>query len=1218
MEYIFLKNSVDAYLVCFEAGSKSAIPMEKLKSILSEDDDDQDLEIGIPAVFVGSKLARYSAWGSNAKKILSNCGIHIERIEKFRIQTPGDEDVTIIDPLLEQIYYADTFDIETKTKTLQSDIVKTIPVADISNYNSKMNLGFDDQDLEFYTNLYLGIGKSPTNLELLDLSQSNSEHSRHHFFKGKIVIDGISLPESLFNKVKETNMCSETARNSVLAFCDNASAIRNSIGGDQSIFFFIDPNGNYATNKCEMFSTFTAETHNFPTLMEPFSGAATGVGGRIRDTLAIGRGGTMIAGTAGYCTKNQQVMVEASNGASDYGNKIGEPIILGFARIDKAWEKPIMFTGGFGQVLHTNVLKMKPRAGDVIVKVGGPAYRIGVGGGSASSRTTTRDTFVQDVAAVQRGDPEMENKLYKFMLRCIELGDANPIVSIHDQGAGGTANVTKEIVEGDGSGCGAQVFLDRITCGDKTLTSIEKWISEYQEQITIVVRPESTDLVSRLAAEENVTLDVFGTVDNSGTMKVYERQGCAPVFALPLEAITQCPQKTYRVTRQQQRTSPPPPSFVPESTRCVENITTIWKNVLSDPAVGSKRFLVSKVDRSVSGKVVQQQCVGKFHLPISDYSLVLHSLFSCNGIAGSIGERHFPIEAAKKMVAMSIGEMLTNLAGVKVSRFSDIKCQANWMWPDKSLSLVDAVYELSRILKILQIGIDGGKDSLSMRHNGVSAPGSLVFSSYAPVPNVTKHVTPEFKRDGNPLYFIDLGYGNTRLGGSVFAKHFGNDVPIAFPTFEHPKAFRGIFEFVQQAVETGTIVSIHDRSDGGLFATLAEMTMASGIGASLYLDQEPQVSPQDLIPFLFNEELGWIVEVAQEKQKQFERIFAAVDSGFFMLHVHNIGQVEEGGFLRIFLEHTEYSFRIQDLSATWEDPSRQMELLQTNNMCVSEEYDNIYSFGSFPPDDTFDHVALPRVTAQITEKVVGIFRSEGSNGEYEMAAAFRYAGFQTMDLTFDILLKSPRILDRLAGVAFVGGFTFMDVLGAGRGVSETIKHNPILLSAFQQFFKREDVFSLGICNGCQFMIQLNEALGIGLPKVQIKKNRSGRFESRYSYVRIASHCNSQWTCDLAGTSLGVWSAFSTGRFEFDETDPDNPIATRTDIMYYASEMYPQNPGSSQRGLAGVCSKNGRHLAMMPHPERTFLSSQIPWKTGNASVDDDVNLTAWSRLFSAFA
>lgn len=1215
MEYIFLSNDTIAFLICFKKENRDKISVSKLKSIISQ--DVVPFHVKTPNTFVGPKLSYYSSWGSNAKRIITNCDIPIERIEKYRFWVYGEEDDSnSYDPLLEKIYTKETFHQEfEETSSLSASIfdVCYVKISD-SNFEkviSEMGLCFDEQDIEYYSKLFSKQGREPTNLELIDLSESNCEHSRHHFFKGRITIDGIQMDKSLFDLVKETN---RNSQNSIKAFCDNASVICDSTGKNSHVVFQ-NENGKYSRKEINVFPTFTAETHNFPTLISPFQGAATGVGGRIRDTFAVGRGGIMIAGTAGYCTKNQRVMVEASNGASDYGNKIGEPIILGFARIDPAWEKPVMFTGGFGQIQKQNVEKLSPQPGDFIVKVGGPAFRVGIGGGSASSRTSTNDTKTNDFSAVQRGDPEMGNKLYKFLLRCIELGERNPIISLHDQGAGGTANVTKEIVA-DGPGCGAQVFLNRITCGDKTLSVIEKWISEYQEQMTMIIRSsEELAIVEQFAKEEHVSLDVIGTVNDSGIMNVYADETDTypfehnePVFSLPLKDIVDIPRKNY--------------NFVQEKNTSQElwvvhsefKSQQVWKEILSDPSVGSKRFLVNKVDRHVTGKVVQQQCVGPYHTPISDYSLVLHSLYSSEGIAGTIGERHFNIWNSKEMASMVVGEMLTNLGGVVVSCFTDIKCQANWMWPEKSLSLVHAVDELSKTLQILGIGIDGGKDSLSMRHNGIVAPGTLVLSSYTPVPDIREHITPEFKEEGNTIYFIDLAYGNQRLGSSVYYRHFlksgseatcegGSEGGFLPPRFEKQEQFRHIFETIQKAIVKDMVVSIHDRSDGGLFTTIAEMSIASGLGCDITTGKDSEIN----IPFLFNEELGWIIEVQKEKVADFVRFISCelVDPTI----VYEIGFVSEKPLVII----DKMRIPLDRLGQQWEKPSREMEELQTNPICVSEEYDDLYL--DLPPKECIDNLTFSIPPPVNNPKIVGIFRAQGSNGENEMAAAFDYVGFQTIDLTFDILLKDPNIIDRISGIAFVGGFTYMDVLGAGRGVSETIKYNPKLIHSLKRFYSRDDTFSLGICNGCQFMIHLNEELGIGLPNVYISKNPSGRFESRYTYLRVSQFSKSKWTEKIVGKTLGVWTAFGEGCLTFNEKDPNGPIETGTDTFYYHSEEYPYNPGNSTWGLAGVCSRNGRHVAMMPHPERTFLNCQIPWIPNQPKRS--LGLGPWSLMFSAF-
>lgn len=1205
MKISFFNNLTNnkLYVVWYEYKHIYKIDFEKIIKIAISTNDTYVFG-DLPKQFIGPKLDFFTPWGSNAKTILNSCGIPIERIEVFRV-FQGTDPIPDFDPLLEKIYIGSDFLSEVSSQPITGKDNQSISLSEINT----TEMGFDDQDMLFYKQLYSRLGRDPTILELMDFSQSNSEHSRHHFFKGKIFIDGKQQLFSLFQKVKQTNT-GIAACNSMLAFCDNASAIKNSKTDNvvQHLFATTAANSReYKYSHSRYFPTFTAETHNFPTLLLPFQGATTGVGGRIRDTLAIGRGGLLLAGSAGYCMKNLDVLIRASNGASDYGNKIGEPLVLGFTRIDPAWEKPIMFSGGFGQVCEENLAKYSPEAGDLIVKVGGPAYRIGIGGGAVSSRITTEHTIDTDLAAVQRGDPEMANKMMKFVTRCAKKHARNPIRAIHDQGAGGTANVTKEII---GENHGANIYLNEITRGDPTMTDIELWISEYQEQMTFLLTPEDLPSVTEIAEEENVTLDVIGQINTSGITKVFSasaEDNLNPVFDIPQKEIIDVPRKSYHLSSSQP--SDPSNSPSPPKPLVTSSVWCHWKSVLSETSVGSKRFLVNKVDRHVSGLVAQQQCVGPFHTPIADYSLLLNSLFGDTGVAGSIGEKHYPIHESCRMVSMCVGEMLTNLLGVVVSDFHDIKTQANWMWPGKDIHLVRAVDKLSDLMKILEIGIDGGKDSLSMHHKGIDAPGSLVLSSYAPVNDIAIRVTPEFKSANNAIYMLDLSYGKERMGGSVLSRIKNATITeLQYPEFESPETFRNIFEKIQYLISAGVIKSIHDRSDGGLFATLAEMCISSGYGC--------QILPTRITEeYLFNEELGAVIEVDSNRKSMFQTV---MEGEFSRGSLYELGKVIRErslivGWKIIFLE---------ELQQAWERPSYHADREQTNHECADQEYSKLYSRNTLPPENCMDgeYCPPPKPLPVSRQKFVGIFRTEGSNGENEMAAAFKYAGFRPLDLPLKIIMSDPSILDKLSGIAFVGGFSFMDVFGPGTGAAEIVKHNRNIFDPLLRFYKRKNTFSIGVCNGCQFMVKMNSALKIGLPNVQIKGNTSGRFESRYCYVTIPAdnkRVPSPWTDRLKGKTLGVWTAFSTGRFEFQDDDPNNPIHTNTCAMkYHISNSYPENPGNSKAGIAAVVSRNGRHIAMMPHPERTFLKCQVPWH--NKGTGKGRDLGPWTLLFSAFA
>ena len=1085
--------------------------------------NDREVQHKVPAVCTGPKLSIRTAWGIHTKTILSK--LKIERVERYRI---GETD---FDFLTEKIHKnLKTFDNE---ESERNDIYF---IDNISGYNNENKLGLDSEDIAYYSVLFSE--RKPRNIELLDLAQSNSEHSRHHFFKGKLIVDGEEIDETLFDMVKETSKsANERVNLSTSYLCDNASAIDGGNGGGG--VFIINWRNMYQTTKKGIDSTFTAETHNFPTMLMPFEGAATGVGGRIRDTICIGKGGMAIAGTAGYCVKNICMAVEASDGASDYGNKVGEPIIGGFFRVSEKFVKPIMYSGGVGMVFKKDTVKNKPREGMYIVKIGGLAYRVGIGGGSASSKNNSSQ---DDVSSVQRSDPEMENKLLRVVRKCV-MNDVNIIQSAHDQGAGGTANVTKEIIED----VGGVVNIDEILLGDPSMTYSEIWISEYQEQITCLVEEQDLEELKRIGKEENVSINWIGIVKNTGKLEVKNNEKDT-ILEFDLNRVSKFPQKNYDLTIGEPDKS--------------ESWELDIVNILSRPDVGSKQFLVNKVDRSVSGLVAQQQCVGPWHTPISNYSLVRDSYFSKTGCVVAIGENRVRNGNVKSMVHMVIGEMLTNIIGVVIKHgINGIRCSANWMWSEKNGELYLAMKELKDILIKLGIGIDGGKDSLSMQVNGEKSPNTLVLTGYARVSDTSCKVTPELKEIGNEIFLIDLGYGQWRF----------------YPEMDNVAKIPEIFRVIQELIKDKTIISLHDRSDGGLITALVEMCISSLNG--LYITFNSHFSPnKESKRFWTHEELGLVIECRSDKRTNLDKLMC------LGVPVIKIGEVIKEDVIK----SRNVLCKKQDFRQIWEFVSVEAELKQCKEECVKSEYFTDKMF--YPTTDCSSlNLSIKNVRFSGNPKVA-IIREEGCNGEMEMAAAFHAAGFTSVDVHMNLLKKKPEILRLFRVIAFVGGFSYADTFGGGYGWASGILHNDRVKKEFEYFYSREDTFSLGVCNGCQLMSLLNKKIPIGLPRsLTISKNVSGRFESRYSRVYIGNKekCKDVFA-DMQNVTIGVWVSHEEGKMELADKD------IMSIMIEYMPGTYPNNPNGSTKNVAGVVSDNGRHIAMMPHPERTFMKYQVPW------------------------
>lgn len=1177
-------------------------------------------------VEVGPKLNFTTPWSSNTVQLLHQSGFHfISRVEKSNLYRKGFE--YQFDPVLETVYPKDgleTLDIVGK-KVRESRVVD---INKIGKYAEKHGLAFDKEDVVYYKRLFKKLGRHPTDVELFDLAQSNSEHSRHWFFNGRLIdIDGVEIKESLFDLVKEP--WRRARENSIVAFCDNASAIEGYVVKWMRPIDAVEISP-YQKADIRMHPTYTAETHNFPTGVSPFPGAATGTGGRIRDGQSIGRGGLVIASVVGYCVGNlglegfecdwedtpkggngrmataEKIEIEASNGASDYGNKFGEPVVLGFTRsfgqwmirMDTGekerveWIKPIMFSGGIGQTMDCCITKREGEVGNHIVRIGGPAYRIGIGGGSASSRADVTDA---DVAAVQRGDPEMENKLNRVIRSCVELGRHNPIISVHDQGAGGMGNVTKEIVA-EGDAAGAEVDLDLVVSGDSTLSAKEIWVSEHQEQDTVLVDDDGLEVLKKLGERERVSVVSVGKMDGSG--KIVAKRGGKVVVDLPLsDVLGELPRKIYRMKKVWYR--------LKESRFGVDlkrrEILDVVEKVFSLLSVGSKRFLVNKVDRSVTGLIAQQQCVGMCQVPISNYSVVAQSYFGYTGIVTSVGEQ--PIKGLVSPEVMSrlcVGEMLCNMMGCVVSRFEDIKCSGNWMWPlgfeGEKYRMYCAVTSLSEVLCKLGIAIDGGKDSLSMSHGDTKSPGSLVLSGYCTVPDIRMKVDPGLKRVGNSLFLIDFSGWKCRMGGSAYLQSKG-ELGKFVPDLEDPELLKKVFMLVQKLIAKKIVVSLHDRSDGGLITTLCEMAFANQLGVQLELSKYAKRCGEGVgaVELLFNEELGVVVEV--ESATKLISIFNKFKLGNCLTI---LGYVTDNGIIDIRLdEKVLVNEEVSSLQMYWELLSFNMEKRQTSLECARDEYSTLSVRKMIDWNGEVIHHPVAERRVQIA-----VIREEGCNGDRELSAMFYHAGFRPWDVCMSDLLKAgvgEKVLDQFRGAVFPGGFSYADVCGSGRGWASSILHNEGVKRIFDRFKERKDTFSLGVCNGFQLMCNIDWIPG----KVRLVENQSGRFESRCLMVKVCND-NSILFKGMSGEVLNVWVSHHEGQINVPVHDEPLVVLRYVDQKGEETEKYPWNPNGSVGGVTGICDETGRHFGLMPHLERSFLNWQMPYGGGEG------NYTGWFK------
>jgi phosphoribosylformylglycinamidine synthase len=1202
---------------------------------------------GDRVVEMGPRLNFATAWSSNMVSICKATGLdcvsRVERSRRYLVDVSQDLEEFIRDnhdrmtecPYPEALSTFETgiepeavYDVDMKAKG--PDALLEIP-----------GISMDERDRNFYYDYFVKKhDRNPTIVEIMDLNNANSEHSRHGFFRGKQVIDGELQEETLFDLVTET--LNKNPKGSLVAFKDNSSVVA---GHDIHTIMPVEPGlpGPLRESDARYHMLLTAETHNFPTGVAPFPGAETGSGGRIRDVQGTGKGGFVIAGTTGYCVANLhipgytlpwenvyqcpenlasalEIEIEASNGASDYGNKFGEPMIQGFTRSfdlrlesGERWGflKPIMFTGGIGQIDDRHTEKDKELQGMKIVQVGGPAYRVGFGGGAASSMLQGENASELDFNAVQRGDAEMEQKMNRVIRACNEMGDKTLIDVIHDQGAGGPANVLKELVEHSGG----RIEIRNMRVGDPTMSVLEIYVAEYQERNGFLISPENIEHFQAICEREKVGCEVLGEVTGDLQFVVHdELDDSTPVDIDLSELLGDIPVKTFEDTRCHRQL---PPLELPDDLSVADALYDVLRLV----SVGSKRFLTNKVDRAVTGLIAQQQCCGPLQLTVSDVAVVAQSHFSLSGGATAIGEQ--PIKMLvdpAKGARMAVGESLTNLVWAAIDDLEQVKCSANWMWapklPGEGAALFDAAKGMCDAMVAVGMAVDGGKDSLSMAtmvgDETVKSPRELVISAYAAMSDITKVVTPDLKQAGvSSLLFLDLGNGNNRLGGSALAQTrscLGNDCP----DMDDPKKLRQAFLAVQEAIGKGLVLAGHDRSDGGLVTTLLEMAFSGNCGLDLDLQ-----STDSALAVLFSEELGLVLECRDADIAALKDVLSSHEVSSAIL-----GKSIQEKQIRIRLNgEAVLDTDMRLLRENWEETSYQLERLQVNPDCADQEKKNCYDRKGPGYKLPFDPAPAPAELLSKTDKPkVAILRDEGSNSDREMSSAFYAAGFEPWDITMSDLLAGRITLDDFRGLAAVGGFSYADVPESAKGWAATIRFNETLKKMFREFYERPDTFSLGICNGCQLfgLLGLVPWQDIEAEKQpRFVHNLSGRFESRWATVKVGKS-PALMLKGMEGLVFGIHVDHGEGLLSF----PDNGVKERVvaenlaPLCYVdddgnATESYPFNPNGSPDGMAGLCSPDGRHLAMMPHPERVFLAWQAHYLPEDMK---DLKVSPWMQMF----
>jgi phosphoribosylformylglycinamidine synthase len=1176
--------------------------------------------------FVGPRAAMVTPWSTNAVEITQNMGISsLIRIEEFQ---KVSSDFSDFDPMLSQKYtelHQDIFTINIQPEPI-------IEIDDIAAYNKKEGLALSQEEVDYLENIALKIGRKLTDSEVFGFSQVNSEHCRHKIFNGTFVIDGEEKETSLFKLIKKTS--AEHPNDIVSAYKDNVAFIKGPVV-EQFAPKSADKPDFYTKKQFESVISLKAETHNFPTTVEPFNGAATGSGGEIRDRLAGGQGSLPLAGTAVYMTAYSRlndnrsyetngmsernwlyqtpmdILIKASNGASDFGNKFGQPLITGSVltfeheeHFDKlgvtprklGYDKVIMQAGGIGYGKASQAQKHEPKPGDKIVILGGENYRIGMGGAAVSSADTGAFGSGIELNAIQRSNPEMQKRAANAIRGLIE-SDENPIVSIHDHGAGGHLNCLSELVEATGG----LIDLDKLPVGDPTLSAKEIIGNESQERMGLVIGQKDIETLQRIADRERSPMYQVGDVTNNHRFTFESKTTGAKPMDFALEDMFGSSPKTIMADKTISRN-------YTDLQYNQEHIPAYVAEVFKLEAVACKDWLTNKVDRCVGGKVAKQQCVGPLQLPLNNVGVMALDYNGKEGIATSIG--HAPISALIDPKAGSrnaIAEALSNLVFAPLKdNLKSVSLSANWMWPCKNegedARLYAAVEACSEFAIELGINIPTGKDSLSMKqkypNDEVIAPGTVIISAAGNCSDITKVVEPVFQRfhgdgmTGGSIYYINLSQDAFKLGGSSFAQT-QNKIGSETPTIKNAAFFKEAFNIIQNLIKEGQILAGHDIGSGGLITTLLEMCFADvNVGAKISFEA---FAEKDLVKILFAENIGVVLQAKDDAV--FEKAFEGIE-------IFKLGSVAESNELEV----GSWKLEVSTYRKLWFETSFLLDQKQTKNNKAQERFDNVgkqpleYTFPSHF-SGTLEQIASSQ-TPRNDQPKAAIIREKGSNSEREMANAMYLAGFDVKDVHMTDLISGRETLEDIQFIGAVGGFSNSDVLGSAKGWAGAFLYNEKAKTALDNFFKREDTLSVGICNGCQLFMELEVINPEHEIHGKMHHNDSQKHESGFTSVTIQQN-HSVMLKTLAGTTLGVWISHGEGKFKLPYEESKYTIVAK-----YAYEGYPANPNGSDYNTAMMCDATGRHLVMMPHIER----STFPWNWAHYPKDRNDAVSPWIEAF----
>ncbi|MGQ9661243.1 MAG: phosphoribosylformylglycinamidine synthase [Kiritimatiellia bacterium] len=1223
--------------------------------------------------FVTPRKGTISPWSSKATDILHNCGFTvIRRVERgvhFRLlDSPGNvlalEQLTKILPLLydrmtEGVYtnLADLFHRVDPAPLVTIDALAKGPEA-LREANRNMGLALSEEEIAYLYRSYREAGRNPTDAELMMFGQVNSEHCRHKIFNAEWIVDGERAERSLFGMIRHTH--ERHPEGVLVAYRDNSSVVEEF--EDEWFEVLRGNGGQYSYSRTRLAQIMKVETHNHPTAISPYPGAATGVGGEIRDEAATGIGARSKAGLCGFMVSNLRIpgflmpwerfyaehparlatplsiMLEGPLGGAAFGNEFGRPQLCGFFKTFEemlgerylGYHKPIMIAGGMGAIKRIHAYKHEILPGALVVQIGGPALRIGLGGGAASSMATGSNVAELDFDSVQRDNAEMQRRCQEVVEACIALGEKNPILSIHDLGAGGLANGCAELVAEKGG----EFWLRKVPNEDPSMSPMEIWCCEAQERYVLAIAPENLNRFLQLCARERCPVAVIGRVTGDGHLSLYDDHFQNKPIDLDVKVILGNPPRLRRDVRRIRRSYP---ALDLHGVKLEEAL----ERVLRLPAVADKTFLITIADRSVTGLVARDQMVGPYQIPISDVAVTASSYRSYRGEAMAMGERTClaPISAPASG-RMAVGEALTNIAAADIGSLERVKLSANWMCAcgeeGEDADLFDTVRAVGmELCPQLGICIPVGKDSLSMRtvwqdsqgcSHKMTAPLSLVVSAFAPVRDIRKTVTPDLKPVPSVLVLLDLGGGKNRLGGSALTRVY-NQMGNECPDLDDPARFVAFFSAIQELIHSDMLLAYHDRSDGGLVVTLAEM----GFGGRIDVDGNLEGQPAGALPILFAEELGAVLQVAPENLSQ---VRAVLRSHGLADCMHEIGfarvPATRRGDARLFIRigGTEIlNRRLLDLQRLWSELTYRMQSLRDNPACAQEDYDRLLDADdpglnfklTFCAEVGGHSSAAERTrgSGQRRRPRVAILREQGVNGHMEMAAAFDRAGFAAVDVHMTDLQTGRVTLDEFSGLVACGGFSYGDVLGAGTGWAKSILFNDRLRAMFQRFFMRPDTFTLGVCNGCQMLAQLKEIIPGADHWPQFRRNTVERFEARFVTVEILTS-PSIFLRGMEGARLGVPVAHGEGFAHFESDQARRQLAAEGRVVMRfvdnygrPTERYPYNPNGSPDGIAGVTTRDGRVTILMPHPERGFRAVQMSYRPPGMFEGED---GPWMRMF----